>query len=646
MARVKALAVAGLTLAMAGRLAAAGPRSAPGTAGAPAPPAITAPAIAGPAIAAPATPPATAPDTSPAVPPAEVVRLFADTDDDDADGVRDQDGAPGAVRDVWWAEGRGGRLVIPPGSAPLVRLIERQVPSARGRPPSIRIGLEGLAPGRMTVDLGAGRLDIAVCELRAVDARHGAVDLAVSHASLSRTLPTYMATHMDGSTDVDALSWLAVCPPGLVPAAIRFESFSPSGERLDLIAAAPLLRAPCPAAGQPGRAVPGDLECGTTGPIRATADLMDRAHPAAIERSLRAEVGGRIVLDVSGQKAASIRVGGPRDSAVGPIDRLRASLRFHVVRAYPSGGAAVGGDDAGAVEVVRAEAHTASMLWGQCGIHFGPGRELRVDVVDPPPRHLVAIGCEAGLPASGGIVSFVADGKPIHTTARPGDVPIVVAEAVASAVRAAGLRAVVSPNTRVAFGALGTADVLVRRADGALAALAPEPGATLSTDPTLGVCLGAVNLADGLTHFDDLDAVAGTLEERTLVKAYQDDDPSTIEVFFVPSFSKTGRIGESFIDTDGSGIKNVVIVDRTGIRAGSRSYAFAHELGHVLLDLPGHPDDFGVDRPWMLMDADATDASIFGPRRLSVEDCERAVRQSGPRAAVPLLTPWPLYRAK
>jgi hypothetical protein len=68
----------------------------------------------------------------------------------------------------------------------------------------------------------------------------------------------------------------------------------------------------------------------------------------------------------------------------------------------------------------------------------------------------------------------------------------------------------------------------------------------------------------------------------------------------------------------------------------------------VLLDMPGHPDDFGVDRPWVLMDADAADASIFGPRRLSIQDCERALVQSGPRSALPILEPWPLHgtRAK
>jgi hypothetical protein len=45
----------------------------------------------------------------------------------------------------------------------------------------------------------------------------------------------------------------------------------------------------------------------------------------------------------------------------------------------------------------------------------------------------------------------------------------------------------------------------------------------------------------------------------------------------------------------------------------------------------------------MLMDADAADPTIFGPRRISVDECERAIVQSGPAAPIPLLTPWPLF---
>ena len=72
------------------------------------------------------------------------------------------------------------------------------------------------------------------------------------------------------------------------------------------------------------------------------------------------------------------------------------------------------------------------------------------------------------------------------------------------------------------------------------------------------------------------------------------------------------------------------------------SFALSHELGHVLLDDPGHPDDFGADTPTRLMDADAANGSAYGPRRLLVSECVRAIRQSGPAAPVPLLTPWPL----
>jgi hypothetical protein len=42
------------------------------------------------------------------------------------------------------------------------------------------------------------------------------------------------------------------------------------------------------------------------------------------------------------------------------------------------------------------------------------------------------------------------------------------------------------------------------------------------------------------------------------------------------------------------------------------------------------------------MDSDAADASPFGPRRLTLEECARAVRQAGPKARVPLLVDWPV----
>jgi hypothetical protein len=325
--------------------------------------------------------------------------------------------------------------------------------------------------------------------------------------------------------------------------------------------------------------------------------------------------------------------------------RFRVRGRMHLVRVARGGAVPVGGDEAGAIAVAQSELETASSIWGQCGVHFGSAREQWIRVEDPPVAHLLAIGCEFGLPASGGEIAFKVGTSIVRVPTRAGQAPIDVAVAVARAARALGLVAEVSPNARVSYGAARTADVLLKKPDGALAAIEPLEGVCLSTDPTLTACAGEVDLSDGLAHFTDYDASAGTLEERALIKAYDDGDPTTIELIVVPAFAQAGRIGESFIYADGGSVRNVVILDRAGIRAGARSFALAHELGHILLDVAGHPDEFGVDRPNSLMDADAADASIFGPRRLALEECERAVRQNGPGAPVPLLHPWPLYSA-
>jgi hypothetical protein len=568
------------------------------------------------------------------------IRLYADSDDDDDDGVEDRGStSPWAARDAYWFDvGRDPVRLVSVSSPVLRAFSDRALLTSPSAAPVARLGVQGVAAGATSVVFGSSRVDVVVCELVARDSGGALVNLATSHASVSRTLPTALASQVDGAVDSDALVWQARCPRGYLPAAVSITSLDPSGARLDHLPDVLLSAVPC----APGATE--ELECAETAPIRAVSDMIDRMHPAALGRSLRAEVGGRLLLVAEGHKAASIRVGGPRHTALGPFERFSAKLRVHVLRASAAGESAVGGNEQGALLVARGEARIASLLWGQCGIHFGHEAHFHADIVDPPGPYLLSVGCEAGLPASGGAVAFSADGSQVRVVTRSGDAPVAVAHKVARALEAAGFRATVSPNTRISFGAGRTADVLVKRPDGAFAALTPIAKQPLSTDRTLGVCVGDVDFADGLTHFDDLDAVAGTLEERTLVKAYQDDDASTVDVFIVPSFSKTGRIGESFIDTDGSGIQNVVIVDRAGIRAGPRSYALAHELGHVLLDMPGHPDDFGVDQPWMLMDADSTDGSIFGPRRISIDDCERALRESGPRALVPLLEEWPLYR--
>jgi hypothetical protein len=304
----------------------------------------------------------------------------------------------------------------------------------------------------------------------------------------------------------------------------------------------------------------------------------------------------------------------------------------------------IGEDEAGAIEAAQREVYAASAIWGQCGVRFG--EDAQIDIADPPPPYLLAVGCNLALPASGGEIAFRLGTRALRVPTRPLDAPIEVAHRVAEAIRSAGYQAAVSPNARPGSGPLGSVDVLVRERDGKLATISRDGVVPLTSDDSLDVCLGDLDLADGLTHFTDFSAATGTIEERTLVKALDDGDPTTIEVIVIPSFARSSRIGESFIFADGSSIRNVVIIDRSGIQARPRSYTLAHELGHVFLDMPGHPDDYGVDRPDLLMDSDAADASIFGPRRLRLRDCESALQQTGPGAPVQLLEPWPLERER
>jgi hypothetical protein len=572
------------------------------------------------------------------------VILVADRDDDDASGVPDAEQALVAPSPELFPIPHPAK--IPAGATfalrgASARLLVDGAPLAPGAtiPPRVRrLELQAIGPGRAEIDIFGRTIAVGAIEIRAVDGEGNVVDLTRSHASLERTPPARITPGYAGDRDdPDALRFVAVGVADDLPATLSILSIGADGEPIDALVAMPLSAVPCPAG------IAATFLCGSTTPIRAAADDIDRGHPLVKNRSIRAELGGALaVTSPQGDKLQMIRVGGPRTTPAGPIERLRAKLRVFLLRLGPHGPPPLGGDDAEAIEVVRAEVERANSLWGGCGVSFGPPSELEVHVVDPPAPHLLAVGCDHGFPASGGVIHVRVDGRDVKVPIVAGARPAVAARAVAAAVDAAGFVATVSDNPTIGAGAFGSADVLVRRKGGAFATIdAPASGA-LSSDATLTACLGRVDLEDGLQHFGDVDAIAGTVEERALIKAFDDGDPSTIEIFLIPSFAGGGRIGESFISADGGSVRNVLIEDRAGIRAGRASFALAHELGHILLDDPGHPDDFGADTPTRLMDADAASSSAFGPRRLLVAECARAVRQSGPGSPVPLLKAWPL----
>jgi hypothetical protein len=490
------------------------------------------------------------------------------------------------------------------------------------------LGLAGLAA---TLDARAQELPTRAFAQRA----NGAwLSDAQGHVALSRDLPSADP----GASDSEAVR-LVFSGTANAPAQIRISTRGQSGRSLDALAEPKLTKTACPPTESPS------TSCWATAPLRLTPDRLDRDYPLARDRSLEAELGGQLAVEVAGRTLASWPVGAPTSESFAGIDRLSVKLRVRVLRVTPGGVPAIGSDSATALNLARREVQAASKLWAQCGIDLqGPtGPELTL--VDPPPIQLVAIGCDAGLPASGGQINLRVQGRRVQLPTRSGEAPRVVAQRLVSVLEKRGFRPRISPNPRIASGAAGAIDVLLRGRDGRPVTAEAEAGLPLTTDATLGVCLGEVDLSNGLSHFVENDAAAGTLEERSLIKAFDDGNPSTIEVFVVPSFDQSGRIGESFIDDDGAGIQNSVIIDRAALRAGPRSSALAHELGHILLDMPGHPDDYGVDQASSLMDSDASDASIFGPRRLTLADCERALRQSGPTAKIPLAEPWPLRPA-
>ncbi|MEO7112570.1 MAG: hypothetical protein ABI183_19145 [Polyangiaceae bacterium] len=581
--------------------------------------------------------------------PPEIIQVAVDHDDDDLDGHIDTDDSPLAAvarAQLESLESLAGGSFHPISGGDLVRVVgpDGKVVGWDSVLPRGSI-LQGISPGRATLQFIRKKVNVEqrVFEVVALGFRDGALhdlDLSKERASLERLPPDRAPTSADARyKDFDALrATLMMKDDSGAPLGNEFigvESISATGATIDRLDVSVERTTPCP----------DTFLCYATPPLRFVVDDVDRTHPLALGRSLRAEVGGAIKLRY-GFSSQMIRVEGPRASPVGPIPRLRATVRPFVLRVAPKAGPAVGGTDAGAVLAVRSELALASAAWGQCGITFGKTDAIDVKVVDPPPSYLISFGDDLGLPASGGTVHVRIDGKNISSLTTAGSSPLGAARAFAEASRKAGFSAAVSPNARVLPGAGGSVDVLVHNG-GSLAHIEPLTAKTAVTDDsTMVVRIGSVDLSDGLFHFGDMDSMSGTLEERTLVKAFDDGDPSTIEVMFVPAFGGGDRIGESFIQNDMSSVRDIVLLDRAGVRARRMSSTLAHEIGHVLMNAPGHPDDYGLDTPTLLMDSDGADAAAFGPRRLTLDECARAVREAGPNSRVPLLTAWPLTPLK
>jgi hypothetical protein len=376
--------------------------------------------------------------------------------------------------------------------------------------------------------------------------------------------------------------------------------------------------------------------------VRLVGDEMDLRAPGVQGQTLLVGLRDRVRVryrrpGVAGQATADVAVGRPGNED-GPLAARRARWRLVVLRDRPGGRPVIGNDDAAAVRIAREQVAIANEIYLQCNVTFGEPASYPVTLADPPQNTLLAIGDDDGLRAGGGEIQVRVNGRALGPVrVATGWRPIETAEAIAAAARAAGFDARATVNRRTDYGADGSADVVVRDLRGHLAEITPVPGAPLTTDPQQSVSIGRVDLSDGLDEFNNLNSSSGTLEERTLLKSLVDDDVSTVDLFVINRFTHQTRIGEAFVEGDGGAIINALIVDRGGIAAQREAWTQSHEIGHIFLNQPWHPDNMGPDRPWLLMDADASLAAVTGPKRLSAEECRRLTAESGVGAVPSLL---------
>jgi hypothetical protein len=375
--------------------------------------------------------------------------------------------------------------------------------------------------------------------------------------------------------------------------------------------------------------------------VRLVGDEVDGRARGAETRTLRVALRDHVrVRYLSGERTIerSLRVGlgGERDD---PDSARRARVVVHILRVAPEGQPVIGQDDSSALSVMRQQLMAANEIWLQCNLSFGEPTEVSMEIVMPPSATLLAIANEDGLPArGGGELRFRVDGQSVPRIAtRAGASPTTTAQAIADAVRKLGFFAIVSENLPTRSGAGPSTDVLIRRKNGQPVIITAEDGAPLSSDARQSLQIGSVDLGDGLQEFDNTTAQVGSLEERTLIKALADDDPQSIDIFVVNQFTAATRQGEAFIADPAGPITNSVVIDRNGLRHAPLAWTLAHELGHVLMNDPLHPDNVGPDRPWLLMDADSGRGTVDGPKRLRAADCQR-MRETSRRARYPLLT--------
>lgn len=362
-----------------------------------------------------------------------------------------------------------------------------------------------------------------------------------------------------------------------------------------------------------------ELEGGRSPWLRLVSDALEESAPGAARQLLHVQVGDQVEASVLGA-TQSLRVGRP-DVEAGE-DAVR-HLDLAMTLLAPRGSPAVGGAPEAAIRLGGRLVQSVADAWSPCLIHVRHTARLSA----PPPPALLSVSDEDGLPARGeGVFHFYAGAELIHVTSVAGETPLQSAQRIAEELRAHAFTAAVLHVPATTFGAGPSADIVVRDDQGFLVHLRRDAARPLSSDARQSLDIAQVHLADGLAAFDN-HRPGGTLEERALVALLRDNDPATVDVFVIGAFTGSRRQGEAFIPSDAGPAAGAVIIDRHGVAYARSAWTLAHEVGHVLLNDPFHPDNFGPDTPHRLMDSNRRDGTLEGPRRVTPEECAR-VRSS------------------
>ncbi|HVH45508.1 MAG TPA: hypothetical protein VM925_24310, partial [Labilithrix sp.] len=286
--------------------------------------------------------------SSPTPPLTARITLVADLDDDDADQRADGQGdvvSAAARVDLVTLDARlTGTTLSPARGREHARLIANGKLLGWGERIPQGTQLQGVSPGQtvLVARYPNGREASVVIDVHSVMLRDGqrrVVDMATEHASLQRTPPARV--DLDDVEQVvddpDAVRVILSSPEGSSLGPITVESVTADGAPLDSTADVRLVPTPCGSGARSG------LGCFASAPLRFVVDDVDRRHPLVAARSIKAEVGGAIVVrDAKGKKLQAIRVAGPRQSAAGPIGRYRVAIRPIVMRLAPGGAPSVG----------------------------------------------------------------------------------------------------------------------------------------------------------------------------------------------------------------------------------------------------------------------------------------------------------------